>query len=64
MFNISKPVKGLALLGIGLVLFLHTTGIITRGLDMVIILGSLFAMFYGFSEMDGPEKLKRVLHRK
>lgn len=61
MFN--KPLKGLITLSIGVVLFLHTTGIITRGLDMLIIIFSIVLILYGFVELDGPARIRKLLKR-
>jgi hypothetical protein len=61
MFN--RYVKGSVILGMGLILLLHTLGIITTGLNVIIIIGAALLMLYGFVELDGLNTIKRLLHK-
>jgi len=59
----NKTLKGLLILGTGLVLLLNTLGILTYGLNGLIVVGSIALMLYGFLEMDGYNKLHALLSR-
>lgn len=57
----SRNMKGLAIFGMGLLLFLYTMGIVQHSLDFIVIVGASLMMIYGFLEMDGWTKVKRLL---
>ncbi len=45
--NSSDTIKGALLIIIGIVLILHTLGLVRRGLDIIIIASSISMIFYG-----------------
>ncbi len=64
MPRISHDMKGLILFIAGLILFLYVTNIVTIGLQTVIFVASILLMIAGFLEMDGYNKVARLLHKK
>ncbi|TET05913.1 hypothetical protein E3J79_03925 [Candidatus Dependentiae bacterium] len=45
--KMSDANKGILLIIVGSILLIHTLGFIERGLNVIIILGSLLMIFYG-----------------
>lgn len=66
MFNIelSKIHKGILLLVGGILLFLYSTGLIERGIDYIMIIGSLIMILYGLILVDGYKALRMLLGGK
>lgn len=62
--HLSNNVQGIALIAAGLVLILHVTGIIERSLDMVILLGAIVMIGYGFLKLDGYNRLMNLFQKK
>lgn len=62
--RLSRDIIGLLLLLAGIILFLYVTNIITVGLQVIILLGSLILMVSGFVMMDGPEKFKKLFNKR
>ena len=60
----NATLKGALLVLAGVILILHVTGIITRSLDMIILLGAILMIAYGLIKMDAYNKLVNVLNRK
>ena len=59
-FNIPKKYMGYLYIAIGLILFLHTLGIITTGLNYAIVIGSLILMGYGLVDIYGIDFFKKL----
>lgn len=64
MPRISNTGKGLLFFIAGLILFLYVTNIITMGLQMVLLLGSIILMIYGFLEMNAYHRLMKLINKK
>ena len=62
--RLTRPAKGAALMLVGLLLFLYVTNIITVGLQLIFFLVSILLIAYGFVEMDGYNKMKRLLNKR
>ena len=60
---LSKRAQGLMIMGIGIILFLNTTGFIDRGLNSLVFLSSLGLMVYGFVQARGPEFFKSLIDK-
>jgi len=56
----NRMIKGGLIFSIGLILFLHSMGIIEQSLGTIITIGSIVLMFYGFIELDGQNLLKKI----
>ena len=61
--NLTQQQKGIVWIVAGLILLLHTLGIIERGLYYIIIFGSLAMISYGFILVDGVNKIKALLKK-
>jgi hypothetical protein len=61
--QLARVHKGVLLLVIGTILFLYSTGLITRGLSIIIILTSLAMMAYGFYLVDGQKLVHALLQK-
>lgn len=59
----DKQKGSLYMLG-GLILLFHTLGILRKGLDYLIVIGSVGAIVYGFIEIDGMTYIKKFLTLK
>jgi len=62
--RMTQPIKGLLSFIAGLILFLYVTNIITMGLQMILLLGAILLMIYGFVEMDAYRKLMKFVNKK
>ena len=60
----SQDVKGALIMLAGLILFLYATNIITIGLQTVIIIASLVLIVYGFIELDGYNKVMKLVNKR
>lgn len=59
--QLSNHVKGLFMMFAGFVLLFHTMGIIQTGLNIIIIIGSILLIIYGFFKADYHKKLFQLL---
>ncbi len=66
IFNylLSEAQKGVALIIAGIILLLHTLGIIERGLDIIIIIGSLYMIVLGCYKMQYHKKVLAFLQQR
>lgn len=64
LINLSDVQKGTLLMIIGLILFLHTTGLWTRGLNTIIVLGSIAMAVCGFVMSGYYQKLVDLVKKK
>ena len=62
--NLTQQQKGLLWMVTGLILLLHTLGIIERGVNYIIIFGSLAMIGYGFILFDSITKIKALLKKR
>ena len=62
--HFSENAQGLFLLAAGIVLFLHVTGIITRSLDMIILIGAIIMIGLGLIKLDAYNHVMGLLGRK
>ena len=63
-FKFSTMQKGLLYMAAGLVLFLHTLGIIRVGLNYIIIGIAIYVFFLGFFMADVPNLVSGWLKKK
>ena len=56
--------KGILFIISGSVLLLHTIGFLAKGLDIIIIIGSVALIVYGFVLGDYYEKIKVLLQNR
>lgn len=61
--QISRTHKGVLLLVTGIILFLYSTGLITRGLNIIIIITSVLMIVYGFNLVDGQKAIRALIRR-
>ncbi len=61
LHTVPDHMVGLILLGLGIFVFLDSWGIIQAGI--LIQIGALVAIWYGFILLRGPKKLKMLLER-
>lgn len=61
--NISPTGKGYILMAAGILLLLHTLGVIVKGINILLIIGSLFMIGYGFIKADCQTKLRALFNR-
>lgn len=68
MFNtwntLNDQTKGLILVVVGSVLLLHTLGVIQKGLNVLIILSSLYMIGLGLVKLDAINKFADILRKK
>ena len=68
MFNfwskLSDQNKGIALIGIGALLLLHTFGFVQKGLNLIIILSALFMIGLGLSKLGVLQKIMAYFHKR
>lgn len=60
----SHDTKGALIMLAGIILFLYATNIITIGLQTVIVLASLILIVYGFMELDGYNKVMKLVNKR
>lgn len=68
MQSLPNVTKGLIIMLVGVVLLFHTLGIMRASLSLLIIIGSILMIGYGFMEANGPQLIrqlsKKYLNRK
>ena len=62
--DLSDSGKGLFLMLAGFILLLHTLGIMQRGLDLIIIIASLYIIVYGFIKAKYHQKILVLIKKK
>ena len=62
--NLSSLQRGILFIMAGLILLLHTLGIIEKGLGYIIIAGSIAMIGYGVYLMEGHKKIVVLLQKK
>ena len=62
--QLSEQQKGGLLMTSGLILLLHTLGIIETGLNYIIIGGSVVMMISGFNKADGIKKINALFKKR
>jgi len=63
--NLSKNQQGIALVAIGaIILLLHLTGVITKSLSVLIFLGAIALIVFGFIQLDGYNRLMHFFKKK
>lgn len=60
----SEFTKGIIYLVFGFVLFLYATGLLTRYIDFIVIVGAIIIMVYGFMKANLHRKLMELLAKK
>jgi hypothetical protein len=61
---LSKRAQGVAIMAIGVILFLNATGFIQRGLSSVVIISSIVLMVYGFVQAHAFEYIQSLWNGK
>ncbi len=62
--QMSKQVKGIVLIAVGVVLLLNKLGILRQGLDFyVVIFIALYLIAAGLMKLDGIQKLQRFIKK-
>lgn len=61
--SISSPCKGMALVVVGIMLLLYTSGFLKEGLGTIIIATSIGMILYGLMLCDVHTKIKQLLKR-
>lgn len=61
--SLSPAHKGIVFMAGGIVMLLYTLGILTQGLHMVFILGSLTLIVYGAHKSGLSEKVLKMIKR-
>ena len=61
--NLTETQKGAFFLTIGIILFLYSVGIFKQSLHLVILIGSLILILYGFLLGDFLPKIKSTFSR-
>jgi hypothetical protein len=56
--------QGIIIMIAGIILLLHTLGIIERGLDYLIMGGAIYMIILGFVKIDGIEKIRKLFTKK
>lgn len=64
MPHLTRTLKGAFLMVAGIILFLYVTNIITASLQMILLLASIILIIWGFMEMDGYQKLMKLINKK
>ncbi|MEX0848972.1 MAG: hypothetical protein WD055_01990 [Candidatus Dependentiae bacterium] len=62
--SVSGPCKGILLIITGTILLLHTLGVLTQGMGIIIIIISIAMLGYGFILCGGPQVIQKLLKRK
>jgi hypothetical protein len=62
--DLSDTIKGVLFIIAGLILLLHTLGIIQRGLDILIIGLSIYMIIYGFIKANYHQKIILLIKGK
>ena len=60
---LSDTHKGILLMVAGIILILHTLGIIQKGLSILIILAAVYMIIVGFIKMDGYYLIQRLMKK-
>ncbi len=60
----NATVRGLLIMTGGLVLLLHTMGLLQKGLSLILIIAALAAIAYGFYISGLYDMVVRVTHRR
>ncbi len=60
---LTKDQKGILLIITGSVLLLHTMGFLAKGLDIIIIIGALGLIIYGFILADYYQKIQAFIKK-
>lgn len=61
--NLSDATKGYILMAAGLILLLHTMGVLEKWLGYILVLGALFMMIYGFVVSGLYDKCLKLLKK-
>ena len=59
--TMSETNKGVLFMLAGLVLLLHTLGILRTGLNYILIITSLYLLAYGFIKLDGMKYINKMI---
>ena len=63
-FKITEQQKGIFYILCGIIVTLHTFGIIETGLNYIIAFGAIYFTVYGFFKADGVKYAKKILNLK
>jgi hypothetical protein len=61
MKDLPEPFFGLVCIAFGLIILLDAVGAIHA--NLLVIVGALIALWYGFVLVQGPKKIRRLLER-
>jgi len=61
--NISDTAKGYIIMAAGLILLLHTWGVLEKWLGYILVLGAFFMIVYGFMESGLYDKCLKMLKK-
>jgi hypothetical protein len=61
--RVSPTGKGYILMAAGILLLLHTLGVVVSGINILLIVGSLYMIVYGFIKADCQTKLRTLFNR-
>jgi hypothetical protein len=62
--TLTKQHKGFIYIAVGLILLLHTLGVIEKGLNYIIIFGSFALIVCGFIKIDGMACIQKYFPGK